>query len=303
MELNKKPLQYFEDLLEQNKINMLIDSFINEYVEEFGGDIENIDYGKGIVTYKNNYFDKNTKAFVDGITTAHFEEKLKNTVFSEFQKSKNLIDEYVFNNPIDYLPILYLQEKTLQFLLITGKIDILKFPVILKPILGMQKYINEKYLYNQDKKISLNLNNLETAQLSETKVYNDNDSIEMILGYLKGSNDKREKIMSDEQYDLMIYYVTSYVENNTIPENLQKLKPLKITGNLLRFTFWVLHKHLYTTRPIKSDFLYLIQRLFSNFDNWEFYTLKSKFASKEKVTVSGVKFIPEIIKSEFTKDL
>ena len=107
--------------------------------------------------------------------------------------------------------------------------------------------------------------------------------------------------MSDEQFNLMIKYVNFYVENNTFPQNIKKLDSLKISNNLLRFTFWVLHKKLYTTNSIRQEFIQLIKQIFSDFDNWEESTLKRKFGNRDKVQHNGKHFIPEIIKSELKR--
>ncbi|ANF49971.1 hypothetical protein A0O34_05260 [Chryseobacterium glaciei] len=296
MENHKNPLQYFEDLLEYNKVDELKDDFIRKANEEFNNYIENIDVNKGIITYLNTYFDSDAK----GISSTSFESTFIITLYSEFQKSKLFINDYVFNNPDNYLPFLYHQGEALQYLINRGESTIIKYSVILKPILGIQRYINEKYLYNQEKQINIDLSHVETNQLLELTNYNnDTEIIEIILGYLKGNNDKREKIMSDEQYHLMINNITYYLDNERLPENIQKISHLKIPKNLLRFTFWVLHKQLFTTSQIKDDFLHLIKSMFSDFNNWEFSTFKTKFGNRDKVTIHGKKFVPEIIKIEF----
>lgn len=118
-----------------------------------------------------------------------------------------------------------------------------------------------------------------------------------ILGYLQGENDKREKIMSNGQYDLIITHVQFYIKTNQIPEIPVKIEPLNISKNLLRFTFYVFHQKICPTFP-KKEFVCFLKNLFKEFEAGKIDTLCKKFASTDKVTIYGVKFIPEIIKKE-----
>lgn len=296
MESSKKnPIAFFESFI----VNGGLELSKNEYIEDAihsGVHIININHDDGVITFLD--VDEKGKT-IENIYK--YNSELKNILCHEFSKSKKMIDEAVLDINLTLEPskednyFQYIQ-RTLQYILNKGESKIMQFPILLNPIEGISNYINEKYRI--DNKIVLQIPIFKT---SDTK---DELLLCQILGYLKGENDKREKIMSDEQYDLMISYVSYFIENNNAPENIQKFPALnkKVSKNLLRFTFWVLHKHLYTTNTIKDDFLHLIKNMFHDFDKWEFSTLKIRFGSKDKVTVAGKKFIPEIIKIELKKD-
>ncbi len=297
MENNKIPLQYFEEIIENNAINKLKQNFIDQNTE-FLSNIEKIDPDKGIIVYWDSYYNTNNKESFSGHITLTFENKLSNLLYFEFSKSKKLIDECVLENPTDYLPYLYLQEKTLKYIINRGKQTIIDYPILLKPLLGIQRYINEKYLLDQERKIQLDTTNIKEHIESRLPLFEDSNEIEFTLNYLKGNNDKGQLIMSEENYKKMINYITYFNENRSLPENIEKLPHINISQNLLRFTFWVLHKRLYTTSEIKDEFIHLMKAMFSDFDNWAFSPLKTKFGSREKVTVNGIKFIPDFIKEE-----
>ena len=297
MESTKQnPLAYFESLIVFDGINTFLQNFLTDYIEHSGLNLTFVDNIKGIVKYLDYDIEGNNIIELE----VNFENKLTNELYYQFNKSKELINEAVAEmtkSKEDYINFLLLQEKQIQYIINNGKKHINLFPELLKPIIGITNYINYKYLNESDKKIVVNTSLLN---LEESNIDNNNDSqtIISILGYLKNYNDKRQKIMSDEQFDLMIEYVKSYVDNNTIPNNITKLDSLNISKNLLRYTFWVLHKKLYTTGSIRQDFILLIKQIFSDFDNWEIVTLKRKFGNKDKVIHNGKHFIPEIIKSE-----
>lgn len=297
MEMNKNLLQHFEYLLLSNQIEVLKDNYIKRNIEMYNSQILNIDKHKGIISYQNDFYQNNETGKVE----LSFDKELSQILSYQYEEIKQQINLYITNNLDNYLPFLYHQQVTLQYIINQGNNNIKKFPIILDYILKIQKYLNEKYLYNQDIKINLDLNIVEDIRTPESTTYNHDQIIDRVLGYLKGDNEKREKIMPDEQYNLMISYVAYYVEHDSAPENIQKLESLKISKNLLRFTFWVLHKHLYTTNKIKDNFLHFVKNMLSDFDDWEFSTLKTKFGNRDKVTVNGNKFIPEIIKNELRK--
>ena len=135
----------------------------------------------------------------------------------------------------------------------------------------------------------------------ESKNIQQEKIIETVHGYFKGQNEYREQIMTIESYTKMIGYISYFIENNILPENLEKIPPLGISKQLLRFSFWVLHKHLYSNKRTNLEFLSLVKSMFSDFDDWEFETLKKKFGNKDKVTVNGLMFVPEIIKKEIKR--
>ncbi len=290
------PLAYFESLIVNNGLNYLLQKYLDDFIEHSDYNITSVDNIKGIVKYLD--YDQDGKYINE--FEARFENVLGVELFKQYNESKKLIDESVVEmskSNQDYMNFLLLQEKQIQYIINTGEKQITLFPVLLKPLISITNYINQKYLYDSDKKIILNTPLLDLEELNE-EYSSDMQIITSVLGYLKNDNDKRQKIMSDEQFNLMIEYVNFYVENNTFPQNIKKLDPLKISKELLRFTFWVLHKKLYTTNSIRQEFIQLMKDIFSDFDNWDFNTLKTKFGNREKVTHNAKPFIPEIIKTE-----
>lgn len=297
MESTKQnPLAYFESLIVNNDLNTYLQNFLDGFVEHSDYKIIDIDEIKGIVKYLD--YDTDGKYIVEKEDC--FEDAILVELFAQYNKSKELINESVAEiskSGEDYTVFLLLQGKQIQYIINNGEKQINLFPKLLIPLNSISIYINKKYLNESDIKIVLNTSFLNLEELN----YKNNSDLQIItsiLGYLRNENDRREKIMSDEQFNLMIEYVRFYVDNNIIPDNIKKLDSLKVSKNLLRFTFWVLHKKLYTTRPIRQDFIQLIKQIFSDFDEWEFETLKRKFGNKDKVTHNAKHFIPEIIKLE-----
>lgn len=110
---------------------------------------------------------------------------------------------------------------------------------------------------------------------------------------MKEENEKREKIMPDNEYQLMIQLINELVREEKLPIIKSKLKSLNISNDLLSFSFWVLHKELYTTKKIRPYFIEFLKAVFENFSNVEKQTIKGSFGTKSRVTKDY--FLPQII--------
>lgn len=296
---NHNPLAYFESLIVNNDLNTYLQKYLDDFVEHSDYKIFDVDKIKGIVKYHD--YDIDGKYIVE--KEDRFEDAIQVELFNQYNISKELINESVAEiskSGEDYTGFLLLQGKQIQYIINNGEKQINLFPKLLKPLKSIVNYINKKYLNENKIKISINTSFLNLEEPKE-EYSSDMQIIISVLGYLKNNNDKRQKIMSDEQFNLMIEYVNFYVENNTLPQSIKKLDSLNISNNLLRFTFWVLHKKLYTTNSIRQEFIQLVKQIFSDFDNWEESTLKRKFGNRDKVNHNGRHFIPEIIKSELNR--
>lgn len=291
----KRPLAFFEQFIlkesEAFKENLIV-----EFIEHSGEKITEVNKEKGEIKFLG-VRDGNTEELL-----YEYVNELRDLLYSEFIVSKDSIDEASLSYIVDekaFYSYFRILEKTLNYIIEEGKDKIIKQPLLLKPLKGLASYINKKYLADSERKIKLNTSIFDFSD-DDIEFGSNSELIQFTLGYLKLLNEKRERIMSDEQFDLMIGFVNEYVSTNQVPAIENKIHPLKISKNLLKFTFWVLHKHLYTTRPLKDDFVHLIHNMFQDFEEWEFSTLKTKFGNKDKVTHQGLKFIPQIIKKELT---
>lgn len=296
---NHNPLAYFESLIVNNDLNTYLQKYLDDFVEHSDYKIFDVDKIKGIVKYHD--YDIDGKYIVE--KEDRFEDAIQVELFNQYNISKELINESVAEiskSGEDYTGFLLLQGKQIQYIINNGEKQINLFPKLLKPLKSIVNYLNKKYLNENKIKISINTSFLNLEEPKE-EYSSDMQIIISVLGYLKNNNDKRQKIMSDEQFNLMIEYVNFYVENNTLPQSIKKLDSLNISNNLLRFTFWVLHKKLYTTNSIRQEFIQLVKQIFSDFDNWEESTIKRKFGNRDKVQHNGKHFIPEIIKSELNR--
>lgn len=148
MEINKNPLQYFEDLLEYDKTNKLKDLFIAECIAELGNSIEDIDNEKGIVKYWCSYFDEQKNEYFEGFTTSSFEISFNIQINSEYKNAKVQIQNIVFeiiskgNNPTAFLN---LQMTILKSLYLCTDKYYLEIPIVKNAIVALKNHLHNKY--------------------------------------------------------------------------------------------------------------------------------------------------------------
>lgn len=156
-DMNKNPLEYFQNLLEKDKYDELKNKGISEIIENFG-DIEDVDSENGIVTYWNSFYDQRTDDHVEGLVTYDFDKSFNRKINSEFIDAKKLIDSVVLDitykgiNPIEFIDI---QILLLKDLIIKTDSIYLERPIVKNAIVALIRYVNDKYL--SEKIISINL--------------------------------------------------------------------------------------------------------------------------------------------------
>ena len=275
------PIQYFVEIFKDINLNAEIKQYISLGIEEESGYINKIDKNKGIIYLKDGQ-------------EYHFETYFTSRLKNELMISKSLIDNYVFPNPLylkDYIRSL---QAELQYIINNNPETFYKFPSFIYFVTEIRDYVNNKFISNPDEKLVLSIPNFNVLKTNYT---NDDELLHLVLDYLKGQNEKREKIMPDDDFEFLISTIKAYIDNNTTKVGDRRIKEVKISRQLLSFTFWVLHKHLYG-RKRRYDFLTLIKQLFVDFDGTGSDPFNKKFGSKGSVTYKGLAFIPKIIKQE-----
>ncbi len=100
------------------------------------------------------------------------------------------------------------------------------------------------------------------------------------LSFMKGVNGQNEKIMTEEQFRSLIAAVNSLIEFDCVPEIQKPLSQINLPTNYIRYTFYLLHKNLFTTKIIKDCWINFLHDMFSQFQNAERKTTKAKFSEK-----------------------
>lgn len=213
----------------------------------------------------------------------------------EFEKSKNLLKEKYLQNTLEGNgSFLNLQCKTLQSLISNHSQFLNKYPYFLHPIRGLVKFINDKLLLPNMEQFTLNEYSVDIIPVNEVLSVekSDEEVIHSVIGYMKGKNEKQEVILSEDDYQLLLNYTSCLISNKEIPVITRKLKPNMQNGALM-FTFWVLHKELYTSTKIREYFYDFLKEVFINLDNSSISSIKKVFGAQSRIT--KYRFLPAII--------
>ncbi|WP_262733905.1 hypothetical protein [Gaetbulibacter sp. NE] len=289
------PIYFFEHILTKDGINSMIKKFRKKYLS---GEYTISSINEESLNF--TIFDTDSEG-KEHFYNVSFQDFLKPLMKKEFYNSLSLIKQYYQREDISnsgYQKYLNSIFNEIQYL-INNNLKILRnHPYILAPLEELIIRINEGYFYGLKNDFRIDTRDLKIQQ----KDYMTNPEIvDAIFGYLSGYNEKKEKIMDDSQFDLMISYINYFVDNLDMPQLKGTIKHINITKELLRFSFYVLHKELYGTNKRKRelyDFMYLV---FDDFDKNTLSenSLHSKFSVCKDIQNEG--FISPIIRDYLDK--
>jgi len=100
-----------------------------------------------------------------------------------------------------------------------------------------------------------------------------------LIAFLSGYNRKNEKIISDDNFARLTTYICSLIDTGTVPTNIQPISHTGTSNEYLRYTFYLIHKELYTTRPIRPEWIELLHNVFTQFKDVDTKTTRKKFST------------------------
>lgn len=278
---NQKPLEFFKDAVSRKYLY----AFVDEVCENIGNGA--------------NLRDNNTISWMQQDDNGEFqsneatiESLLTPKLRAEFEKSKDYLDDYYINHPEENVLLFFrIQVNIIQNIINRNKVFLTDFKFFLFPLRGLVTHINTILTFPNMPKFELDESSLNNTPSFATST-DDQALIFSILNYMNGNNEKREQILNDADFALLIRYTNELVATDQLPLIERKIQP-KITNALLSFSFWVLHKKLFDTRRIKPQFLNFLKDVFVNFENRKIESIKTQFGVASLIYPQ--KFIPEII--------
>ncbi|GIM57573.1 hypothetical protein CAPN006_19650 [Capnocytophaga canimorsus] len=201
----------------------------------------------------------------------HISFFVENKLNNELTKSRDFIQTYTLENSTEKaIKYLKIQFSFIQLIINNRAPFLVEYPYIFNFFKKLAGYI--VFLLKSLDVTDIQLDYRELKKLYEqnnratTTQKKDKDLIMSVLSYMKGQNHMRETILSETDFDLLIQYTTHLIEKEELPEIKTQLSP-NIHQRLLAFSFWVLHKELYTTKRIKPFFISFLKNVFSNFND------------------------------------
>jgi len=223
-------------------------------------------------------------------------------LYREFQKAKNNLYYCCINSTKstteNYLRI---QVNTLQTLINKNSYLINNHSYFMLPLRGILNYINDVLLIPEMERFELDESQISTIEMAnveensfDSTQKSDIEKIHSIFDFMNAKNEQRENILSEEDFQLLLKYTTELVKYERVPVIEKQLEP-KISNDLIRFSYWVLHKELYTTtRRIKPYFYDFVKALFLNFKDSNVISIKNQFGTSTRPYKHD--YIPDIIR-------
>lgn len=273
--MNLNCLSWFENLIVKNSIESLVKQEYLEFKEE-----NHISHIKK--DYRTTFYVLNQNDKGDTIEEAYSEyDLIKHVIEFQSLKTKECINKQWIESK-QKRSLLELQFKFIIDISKKGFNQISKYPELKSVLYEIVEHLN-----------TLSEKNTFNLQLPNNKNHTNDEIIIEVLGYLKGYNERQEKIMNDDDFKELILRTSHLVHTGEVPSVDKKLK-LDITAELLRCTYWVLHKELFTTKRIRFEFITFLQQNFQLFKDSTEESIKSAFSRRNKIFPH--EFIPQIIK-------
>ena len=97
--------------------------------------------------------------------------------------------------------------------------------------------------------------------------------------FLSGYDRFNKKIMSEDSFSRLTTYINTLIDTESLPEDIIPIPQTALTNEYLRYTFYLIHKELYTTRPIRQNWIELLKLVFTQFKDVETETIRKKFST------------------------
>ncbi|NVN19451.1 hypothetical protein GUA46_13960 [Muricauda sp. HICW] len=280
------PLSFFEYVV--NESNMV--EVLNNQLQYYGF----ITYSFDLPNKCIHYMEQNDNGeYVNGEIS--MESLLLPVVRRKFNQSKELMYSIFLKSRRDTnRNFLLYQFNTVQSIVSKNKEFIKNFPLFLLPLRGIVDYINQRLKEPSEEEFLLDESEIRVNISGDLNVTDksEDEIIHEIFDFMKGRNEKKEEILSNNDFNTLIELISHLVQKEEVPEVDHQISP-KISNDQLRFSFWVLHDKLYTSKRIRPYFYDFVKEVFSNFNKSEVSSIKKQFGTTTRVVKDS--FLPQII--------
>jgi hypothetical protein len=136
-------------------------------------------------------------------------------------------------------------------------------------------FSNEETAKAKAKKLKSPIPKKSKANLEEQKQYASEH-----LAFLNGYNLQGVKIMTDNNYKLLINYTFYLIEKEKLPTDIKPLPQIGFSSIGIRYTYYKIHEYIYGTQLIRDNWIDFLHEVFSQFKNTSKSTTKAKFSTK-----------------------
>ncbi len=272
------PLAFFEYITQEQNFNNYVYDILLLQGDFLTYEIENF------TTIKYKMYDEYNEV-IEG--TTQLKRYLTPRIRAEFEKSKKLLqDFYIQNEERNISRFFKIQINTIQHIVDTNYTLINNYPDLLFALRGIVNFINVKLTPTEPYQL-----NQEKIKISDKEI-SDRELVHSIFDYMRGENERRELILNEDDFELLIQNTLYLVKEEDIPIIEDKISP-NLKQGVLSFSYWVLHKELYKKKRINDKYITFLKLFFEQFNNTDEKSIKNQFGSKTRLFPHD--FLPEII--------
>lgn len=112
------------------------------------------------------------------------------------------------------------------------------------------------------------------------------------IAFLEGVNQQNQLIMTDKEFKNLLNYTDYLILHGQVPSGIHPIKPVNISKDHIKYTYYSIHKELYGTRPVKDAFINFLREVFFDFHRSpDFSTMKAKFSFMPKSYYKDIEHI------------
>ena len=100
------------------------------------------------------------------------------------------------------------------------------------------------------------------------------------LSFFRGLFVTKMKIMTQVDFERMIKYTFTLIETDKLPDPIERIKQIGLPNEWIRYTYYLIHRDIYTTKQIRIVWIDFLHAVFNQFDNTDPKTTKTKFSTR-----------------------
>lgn len=129
---------------------------------------------------------------------------------------------------------------------------------------------------------SQNKKKSDSVQLTKRDINKEVQAALTSIKWLSGVNPQKQKIMSENEFKRLKDYTEHLIRQEAIPDNIQPIQQTNISNEHIRYTFYLIHKDLYTTTRKRHYFIDFLHTVFAQFQHTQKDTTWRKFSNAPK---------------------
>ena len=255
----KYPILFFEKFISEININREFNKFESDILDNYQ-----------VISYSNFILEVYCNDFGSIDLKIEFENHLRNLLYLEFEKSKEIIDKIAIDkidsenrNASVFINVIELSVINRIQLIAENQADILaKYPILKTPLLSIINYINSQYSIYLKKELNIPVSFVSDNFNSDFQ--SNTELIDLVFGNLKNKFIEGIRVINENDYNSFKENLLAFLENKEFIPNKILIKVL--LKSQINYLFGIFYKHnRHIIKPKKlGEFAFKVLENYSN---------------------------------------